>query len=404
MTLAIGSLNKFDFSELTKKNSQFESVIDVVLLLAALIILCLGLIMVASTSVSIADKNAAQPFYYFIRQSIYAGVGILAGLIVFRVPLSVWMKSGPMLIVVSVVLLLMLFLPGVGREVNGSIRWLAFGSVNIQVSEIVKLFLVIYLSGYLVRHQDSVRTEFGGFFRPLLVLVIIVTLLMFQPDYGASVVMLATAMCLMWLGGVRLFQYLLLLLFVVTAFAIMAIVSPYRMERLTSFLNPWADPFNSGFQLTQALIAIGRGEFFGVGLGASVQKLFYLPEAHTDFLFSVLAEELGLIGAVSVIALFTIIILRAFRIGRIAEQNNEPFAGYMAYGIGIWVGLQAYINIGVNMGILPTKGLTLPLMSYGGSSLVIMCIAIALLLRIDYETGNRRLTNKKVSNKKKPKK
>ncbi len=396
MTLAMADLGKYNFSVLTKKDSQFECVFDAVLLLSALTILSLGLIMVASTSISIADKTTAQPFYYFIRQSIFAVIGIISGLIVFKIPLSLWMKVGPSLVVVSVLLLLMLFLPGVGREVNGSIRWLAFGPINIQISEIVKLFLVVYLSGYLVRHQDSVRTELGGFMRPLLVLVMIVTLLMFQPDYGASVVMLATAMCLMWLGGVKLFQYLLLLLSVVAAFAVMAIMSPYRMERLTTFLNPWDDPFNSGFQLTQALIAIGRGEWFGVGLGASVQKLFYLPEAHTDFLFSVLAEELGLFGAVSVIALFTVIILRAFRIARIAEQNNEPFAGYMAYGIGVWVGLQAYINIGVNMGILPTKGLTLPLMSYGGSSLVVMCIAIALLLRIDFETNNRRLKNIKV--------
>ncbi|MFV1982418.1 MAG: putative lipid II flippase FtsW [Thiohalomonadales bacterium] len=399
MTTAIDILDRVSSSSLNQKESQVECAVDIVLLLSALAILCLGLIMVASTSVSIADKVSAQPFYYFLRQSIFAGIGIFAGLIVLKIPLSVWMKSGPALIVSSVLLLLMLFLPGVGREVNGSIRWLTFGPVNIQVSEIVKLFLVVYLSGYIVRHQDSVRSEFSGFFRPLLVLIMIVTLLMFQPDYGASVVMLATAMCLMWLGGVKLFQYLLLLLSVIAAFAVMAIVSPYRMERLTVFLNPWADPFNSGFQLTQALIAIGRGEWFGVGLGASVQKLFYLPEAHTDFLFSVLAEELGLLGAVSVIVLFTIIILRAFRIGRVAEQNNEPFAGYMAYGIGVWIGLQAYINIGVNMGILPTKGLTLPLMSYGGSSLVIMCIAIALLLRIDFETNNRRLKNKKVQKK-----
>lgn len=399
MTLAIDSLSRVKISLSTKKESQFECEFDVVLLLSALAILCLGLIMVASTSVSIGDKNAAQPFYYFFRQSIFAVIGIVAGLIIYKIPLFVWMKAGPALVVISVALLVALFLPGVGREVNGSVRWLAFGPVNIQVSEIVKLFLVIYLSGYLVRHQDSVRNEFGGFFRPLLVLVMIVTLLMFQPDYGASVVMLATAMCLMWLGGVKLFQYLLLLLSVVAALAVMAMISPYRMERLTAFINPWADPFNSGFQLTQALIAIGQGEWFGVGLGASVQKLFYLPEAHTDFLFSVLAEELGLLGAVSVIGLFTVIILRAFRIARMAEQNNKPFAGYMAYGIGVWVALQAYINIGVNMGILPTKGLTLPLMSYGGSSLVVMCIAIALLLRIDYETGSRQLNNRKTQKK-----
>ncbi len=400
MTLAIGKLDKFNLLQLNEAENNKQTTanyrFDVLLLVTALIILCFGLIMVASTSVSIADKNTGQPFYYFIRQSVYAGIGLITGLIVYKIPLSVWMKLGPVLVLISVILLLMLFIPGVGREVKGSIRWLVFGPVNIQVSEIVKLFMVIYLSGYLVRHQESVRTELGGFFRPLLVLVVIVTLLMFQPDYGTSVVMLATAMCLMWLGGVKLFQYLLLLLSVVVALAVLVYVSPYRMGRITGFLNPWADPFDSGFQLTQALIAIGRGEFFGVGLGASVQKLFYLPEAHTDFLYSVLAEELGFVGAISVIVLFTIIVLRAFRIGRIAEQNNAPFAGYMAYGIGVWIGLQAYINIGVNMGLLPTKGLTLPLMSYGGSSLVIMCVAIAILLRIDFETNNRNLKNKKL--------
>ncbi len=396
MTLAI---DRFNNIHIVKDESTTEYSFDVVLLLSALIILSLGLIMVASTSVSIADKNSAQPFFYFYRQAAFAIFGLIVGMVVYKIPLLFWQKAGPILIISSVILLLMLFLPGVGKEANGSVRWLAFGPINIQVSEAVKLFLVIYLSGYLVRHQESVRTEFLGFFRALLVLIVIVALLMLQPDYGASVVMLATAMCLMWLAGVKLSQYLLLLVFSIAVFVTMALISPYRMDRLTTFINPWDDPFDKGFQLTQALIAIGRGEWFGVGLGASVQKLFYLPEAHTDFLYSVLAEELGLVGAVSVIVLFTIIVLRAFRIGRIAEQNNKPFAGYMAYGIGVWIGLQAYINIGVNMGILPTKGLTLPLMSYGGSSLVVMCVALALLLRIDHEAGNHVKATKKVSKK-----
>ncbi|HID50187.1 MAG TPA: cell division protein FtsW, partial [Chromatiales bacterium] len=243
-----------------------------------------------------------------------------------------------------------------------------------------------YLAGYLVRHREAVQSSLGGFLRPLALLLILAVLLLLQPDYGAVAVLLMTAMGMMWLGGARLFQFLLLLLSVSGALAVLALVAPYRMERLTGFLNPWADPFDSGFQLTQALIAFGRGEWFGVGLGASVQKLFYLPEAHTDFLFAVLAEELGLVTVLLVVGLFLYLVLRALAIGRRAELRELPYHAFVAYGIGCWIGLQAFINLGVNMGVLPTKGLTLPLMSYGGSSMVVMCMAIALLLRVDVET------------------
>lgn len=370
----------------TDRRERHEFMFDQVLVIVPGALLVLGLIMVGSASISIAERHAGDAFYYLWRQLAYVSFGLLIGCGVFFIPMRIWEKIGPGLILVSVVLLMALFLPGLGHEVNGSLRWIRVGPINLQVSEFVKLFAILYLAGYLVRHRGSVQNSAGGFLRPLILLLILATLLLLQPDYGAVAVMLMTAMGMMWLGGARLFQFLLLLLSVAGTLILLALVSPYRMDRLTAFLNPWADPFNSGFQLTQALIAFGRGEWFGVGLGASVQKLFYLPEAHTDFLFAVLAEELGLVTVVLVIALFLLLVLRALAIGRRAEQRERPYLAFVAYGIGIWIGLQAFINLGVNMGVLPTKGLTLPLMSYGGSSMVVMCVAIAMLLRIDFET------------------
>lgn len=359
---------------------------DPKLLIAALILLGLGLVMVASSSTSIAERQVADPLYFFWRQSVYSVLGILAAVAAWKVPLDMLEKTGPVLIILSIVMLVLVLIPGIGKEVNGSIRWINLGVFSLQVSEFVKLFTVIYLAGYMVRHTDEVRERMGGFVRPLLLMLVIAMLLLLEPDYGAVAVLMMTAMGMLWLGGARIFQFVLLFLTMAAALAVIAVLSPYRMERLTAFLNPWADPFNSGFQLTQALIAFGRGEWFGVGLGASVQKLFYLPEAHTDFVFAVLAEELGLFSALIVILLFAYVVVRALIIGRNAEKRDRAFAAYLAYGLGIWIGLQAFINIGVNMGVLPTKGLTLPFMSYGGSSLVVMCMAIALILRVDYET------------------
>lgn len=349
-------------------------------------LMILGLIMVGSASVSIAENKLGQPFYYLWRQLAFTAVGLVAAMITLRIPMRVWRDAGPALVIVSLLLLLLVFVPGIGKTVNGSTRWIAIGSINLQASELVKLFMMVYLAGYLVRHTESVRTTAAGFLRPLALLMIIIMLLLLEPDFGASVVLICTAMAMMFLGGVRISQFVLLILSMAGAFALLIYTSEYRMQRFTTFLNPWADPYDGGHQLIQALIAFGRGEWFGVGLGDSVQKLFYLPEAHTDFLFAVLAEELGLIGVVSVITLFTFLVYRTLLIGRNAEKREHPFSGYMAYGIGIWIGLQAFINMGVNMGVLPTKGLTLPFMSYGGSSIVVMCIAIAMLVRIDYET------------------
>jgi cell division protein FtsW len=370
--------------------------LDQGLLLAVGILLVLGVVMVGSASSAIAERQTGTAFYYLWRQLVYVGFGLTVATAVLFLPLRLWQAAGPWLILASIFLLLLVFIPGLGREVNGSLRWVRLGSMSVQVSEFAKLFVILYLAGYLVRHREAVQTSMGGFLRPLALLLILAVLLLLQPDYGAVAVMLMTAMGMMWLGGARLFQFLLLLLSVSGALALLALISPYRMERLTGFLNPWADPFDSGFQLTQALIAFGRGEWFGVGLGASVQKLFYLPEAHTDFLFAVLAEELGLVTVLLVVGLFLFIVMRAFVIGRRAETRELPYHAFVAYGVGFWIGLQAFINLGVNMGVLPTKGLTLPLMSYGGSSMVVMCVAIALLLRVDSETRqNDRLTQRK---------
>ena len=366
--------------------SSFVENIDLSLLLSALILLGLGLVMVASSSISIAERQLSDPLYYFWHQFSYSIIGLIAAVVVFKIPLSFLQKTGPVLIVISLFLLLMVLIPGLGKEVNGSKRWLDLGIISLQVSEFVKLATVIYLAGYLVRHNEDVRTNLSGFLRPLALIFFVSLLLILEPDFGAVAVIAMTAMGMLWLGGASFFQFIFLLLTMTAVLSLVAISSPYRLERLTTFLNPWADPFNSGFQLTQALIAFGRGEWFGVGLGSSVQKLFYLPEAHTDFVFAVLAEELGLFSVMIVIALFCFIVIRALMIGRRAEKRERPFTAFLAYGLGIWLGLQAFINVGVNMGVLPTKGLTLPLMSYGGSSLIIMCVVIAILLRADYET------------------
>ncbi len=372
------------------------------LLFVIFMLLGVGIVMVGSSSFEIADRKLDQPFYYLIRQISYVMIGVLAAAVLLRVPLAFWEKMGGYFLMAGVLLLILVLVPGVGREVNGSMRWLSLGIVNVQPSEFAKLFVIIYMAGYLVRHGDAMQTALGGFVRPMAVLALVSVLLLVEPDFGAAAVILATSMAMMFLGGVRFWQFLVLVLLMTLALATLAVSSPYRLERITGFMDPWADPFNSGFQLTQALIAFGRGEWFGVGLGSSVQKLFYLPEAHTDFLFAVISEEFGFVGAVTIIALFSFVVVRAFMVGRLAEKVGLRFESYLAYGVGIWIGIQAFINIGVNMGVLPTKGLTLPFMSYGGSSILVMCIAIALLLRVDYERRLAEYVNHKkaVGNKK----
>lgn len=386
--IRLGRFSPFIFMEQAqaRNSAELEPWCDKWLLGAVVALLSLGLVMVASASVSLADRQFGQPFYYSLRQFLFVGTGVALGIVVMRTRLLYWEKGGVVLLIAGAALLVMVLIPGVGRQVNGSSRWLPFGIFNLQASELVKLLVIVYMAGYLVRRGVEVRNSIKGFLKPMAILTVLSVLLLLEPDYGSTAVIFATALGMMFLAGVRLWEFFALLAVVAAIMAGLALSSPYRLERLTTFLNPWADPFDSGFQLTQALIAIGRGEWFGVGLGGSIQKLFYLPEAHTDFLFAVLAEELGLLGVVSVVALFTTVVWRAFVIAYRAEQSGNRFAGYLAYGIGMWIGLQAFINMGVNMGALPTKGLTLPLMSYGGSSVIVTSIAMALLLRVDYET------------------
>jgi cell division protein FtsW len=358
---------------------------DLWLMAAVAAILGIGLVMVTSASIALADRQAGGPLHYLYRQGAYVGLGVTLGLVTLRVPLAVWRRLSPGLLLASVVLLVLVLIPGVGHEVNGSMRWMDVGVVRMQPSELAKLFTVLYLAGYLVRRGDEVRLRFSGFLKPMALLVAVSGLLLLEPDYGTTVVLFATTLGMLFLGGVPLGRFLGWMAAGVSVMAAMVLLAPYRLQRLTTFMDPWNDPFNTGFQLTQALIAVGRGGWLGVGLGASVQKLFYLPEAHTDFLVAVLAEELGLLGLLGVIGLFAFVVWRAFDLGRWAERRGEVFGAYAAYGIGLSLGLQALVNIGVNLGALPTKGLTLPLMSYGGSSMLVNCIAVGLLLRLAHE-------------------
>lgn len=360
--------------------------IDRSLLFVSLSLLLLGLVMVGSASITIADSKMGQPLFYLLRQSVFAIAGLTIAAVVLTIRLSYWQRYAPHLLIAGVMLLILVLIPGIGREVNGSRRWLPLGPINLQVAELIKLFAIIYIADYLQRHYGQLRESFFKVFGPLLLLGLAAALLLLQPDMGSMVVILSTVLAMLFLGGARLDVFASLIAAVAGLFALLVWVAPYRLQRLQSFTDPWADPFGSGFQLTQALIAFGRGDWLGVGLGSSMQKLFYLPEAHTDFLYSIIAEELGLIGAVIVMVLFFVLIWRALAIGRAAELAGQVFSAQVAYGIGIWLGLQACVNMGVNMGALPTKGLTLPLMSYGGSSLMIVCLAIALLLRVDLET------------------
>lgn len=362
--------------------------IDQTLFFVSLSLLLLGLVMLASSSMYLAEIRFNNSFYYFWQQVNYAAIGIVLGSIIVFIPIQFWYKISGLLLVIGIFSLILVLLPFIGHNVNGSMRWIRLAGFNIQPSELMKLLLILYLASYLVRRAKEVQASFFGFVKPLILLIIITGLILLQPDYGATVVLFATALGMLFLAGVPLLQFWLWTLGVGLALALLLILAPYRLERLITFMDPWADPFNSGFQLTQALIAIGRGDIFGVGLGLSVQKLAYLPEAHTDFLFAILAEELGLVGVLLVIVLFSFLVFRAFAIAIRSERLGLYYAAYVAYGIGLCLGLQASINLAVNMGLLPTKGLTLPLMSYGGSSLIITCIMLAMLLRITYEIRN----------------
>lgn len=359
--------------------------LDFPLLAGCLALLGLGLVMVTSASSEVASALSGNPLYHSIRHLIYLAIGGAACIITLQVPMAFWQRHGARLMLLAFVLLIMVLLPGIGREVNGAKRWIGFGLFNLQPSELAKLFTVMFIAGYLVRRQDEVRSKLTGFIKPMLVLGPMAVLLLAEPDFGATVVLVGSCIAMLFLGGINLVRFIPLAAGVLGAGVLVMTSQSYRMQRLTNFIDPWADQYGAGYQLSQALIAFGRGEWFGVGLGNSIQKQFYLPEAHTDFVFAVLAEELGMVGALATVALFVFVSVRALYIGLWAEKARQYFSAYVAYGLAFqWIG-QVLINIGVNVGLLPTKGLTLPFLSYGGSSLVICCVCMGLLLRIEWE-------------------
>lgn len=359
---------------------------DRALLFCVSALLFIGLIMVASASVPIGEKVGGDPLYFFNRQAIYALFGLVVAFAVVHVPMRLWQGNTFGLLGVGLVLLVLVLIPGIGQSVNGAQRWIGLGPIGMQASEPARLCLLMYVSGYAARRQNELISTWGGLWRPMLFMVIASALMLLEPNYGAAAVLVTIAGMVLFLAGARLLPLITMAAGAIVLLVFFAMSSPYRMERLTSFSNPWQEPFGSGYQLVQSLIAIGRGQLFGAGLGNSIQKLQYLPETQTDFLFAVYAEEFGLVGSLLLIGLFLLVVWRAFRIARRAVEAGQLFGGFVAYGLSGWLVLQAFINIGVNLGALPTKGLTLPLMSYGGSSLVICMVLIALLLRVDMET------------------
>lgn len=361
--------------------------VDRWLLGSVVALMVIGFVAMSSASIEFAAERYGNPFFHSIRYLFHLSLGLVAALVVYRIPMVFWQRTGWCWLLLGFVLLLVVLVPGIGREVNGSRRWLAVGPLTLQCSELVKVCVVLYLAGYLVRRQDEVRERWSGFIKPMAVLFLVTILLMLEPDFGATVVTLCTAFGMIFLAGVRLWQFLLVILAALAALVTLVISEPYRMKRLTAFTDPWADQFNTGYQLTQSLIAFGRGEWFGVGLGNSIQKLFYLPEAHTDFVFAIYAEEFGFVGAMLLLALFGVMIARILQAGRQAEQLGLNFNGYVAYGIALMMSGQVFINIGVNTGLLPTKGLTLPFLSYGGSSLMVSCVLLAMVFRVFSESA-----------------
>ncbi len=366
---------------------QQRLVIDYVIVTAVFGLLLAGLVMVTSASMNIAERLTGDPYFHFERQLFSVLLGCTFGVAMLFVPISLWRRFAPWLLVASFALLLLVLIPGIGHAVNGSRRWIRLGLLNFQPSEIVRWLLLTYIAIFAVRHQTELRSSAQGFFKPFAVLAVAALLLLVEPDFGAAVVLCMTGTAVLFAAGARLRDFLVVCAVGAVGAAVLAMSAGYRLERLTAFLNPWADPFDSGFQLTGSLIAIGRGEWFGVGLGSSIQKLYYLPEAHTDFVFSVLAEEFGLLGVTIVVIGFLTLVLRSLRLSRVAADAGMPLHACIAVGFGVWIGLQAFINIGVSMGLLPTKGLTLPLLSYGRSSMLVTLAWIGMLLRVHHEVA-----------------
>lgn len=370
---------------ITNSHDAPPALYDKWFVLAVIAIVSLGLMMMTSASIVLSDKMYHQPFFFLFKQLVYMTIGTFIGSCLFRIPLNQWEKNGGYLLVTVLLMLALVIIPGIGHNVNGSSRWLGIGPLGFQVSELAKFTIVMYMAGYLVRRNQEIQEQLSGFLKPMGIIATIAILLLREPDFGATVVVTATTLGMLFLAGMQLRHFAALLAAALGSLAIIAISAPYRLARLTTFLDPWARPFDSGYQLTQSLIAFGRGGWWGVGLGKSIQKMFYLPEAHTDFLFAVIAEELGLCGMLLVIGLFLLLVVRIFIMGREAQRLKQHFAGFLAYGFGLWLTIQFTVSIGVNSGLLPTKGLTLPLMSYGGSSVLMNCVVIAVLLRIDHE-------------------
>ena len=350
-----------------------------------LLLLSFGLIMMTTASVALSEKNFGEPFHYFYRQGFSCFIGVTLALIITRIPLRIWHRFDPLLLLLGLVMLMMPLMPEIGMQANGSARWIDLGPVALQPSEPFKFFILLYIAGYLDRRHRQLRETFIGFFVPASIVAFSCFLLLMEPDFGTSVVIASSTMGMLFIGGVSLWRFVFWLLASGAVFASLIAQSSYRMQRMLVFLDPWSDPFNHGFQLTQALIAYGRGGWFGEGLGSGLQKLFYLPEAHTDFIFAVISEELGLIAGVILIAVFYLFVRRAFQIGIAAERSGNYYAAYIAYGCGLFIGVQAFFNLGVNLGVLPTKGLTLPFISYGNNSIIVCCMLGGLLLRVPRE-------------------
>lgn len=366
--------------------------VDLIFLCTLFAILVMGFVMVSSASVSVSDDLFGHPFHFMGRQFLYLVLAVIVGSVLINISTDVIQRWGVVIMLLSLFLLLLVLMPGIGKSVNGSQRWINLVVFNLQASEVAKVCMVVYMSGYLVRRAEQVREQWSGFVIPLGLTFCFLVLLLLEPDFGASVVLLGTVMAMLFLGGARVYQFILVLIIAGCALAVVAVSESYRMKRLMNFIDPWADPFNEGYQLSQALIAYGRGEWFGLGLGNSVQKLSYLPEAHTDFVFSIWVEETGMIGGMLLILLFAVLVSRIFRVGNFALSLGRPFAGYMCYGFSILIVAQVVINIGVNTGFLPTKGLTLPLISYGGSSLIITLCSLFVVARVNIENMRLNLT------------
>ena len=377
------------FSLMNKKLLQDGKSYDDILLWVIIFLSAFSLIMVFSASISFAQADGGSKWFYLQRQAIFLSAGFVCALAAFQIPMKVWKVITPYILVVAVILLFAVLIPGIGREVNGARRWIPVGPVNIQPSEIYKLETILYIASFITRREEVLHNFKKGLLPVVMIMTIGLTLIMREPDFGSFMMVATIAVTMLFLGGMPIKWFLSSITLGTVLMVVLILIAPYRMQRVTVFLNPWEDPYGKGYQLTHSLLAFGRGEWFGVGLGGSIEKQFYLPEAHTDFIMAVVSEEFGFVGMLALILAYVWIVWRAFGIGMQAKALEQYYAASVAKGIGIWIGVQSFFNIGVNLGLLPTKGLTLPLMSYGGSAVIVMLVAIALLLRIDWE--NRRI-------------